>query len=165
VLGVAACVLAGIGCEAGPGGPAVGKSRNDLASMDTAVITINGHKFQVWIARTPRQRELGLMQVTAEEMKTLPDGVERGMLFVFPAEQRLQFWMKDTIIPLDIAFLRSDGHIVKTHTMAPLETRLYPSMMPALMALEVNAGLFHKLGIVEGDKVEIPESVLKPGAS
>jgi uncharacterized membrane protein (UPF0127 family) len=158
-------VLAGISCDGGRIGQTAGKNRNDLATMDTTQITINGHKFQVWIARTPRQQELGLMQVAADEMNALPDQTERGMLFVFPEEQRRQFWMKDTIIPLDIAFMRSDGQIVKVHTMAPLETRLYPSVMPALMALEVNAGVLHKLGIAEGDKVEIPESVLKAGAS
>lgn len=130
--------------------------------METTTLTINGHRFNVWVARTWKERELGLMQVTSQDMASLPDGTERGMLFVFEFEQPLEFWMKDTIIPLDIAYIRGDGQIVKTYTMTPLDTRLYPSMMPAIWALEVNAGVFGRLGIAPGDIAQIPESVLKP---
>lgn len=135
--------------------------RNDLATMETAILTINNHTFQTWLAKTDSEREHGLMQVTADQMAKTPDGAERGMLFLFGREQILQFWMKDTVIPLDIAFIRNDGRIVQIHTMAPLETRLYSSVMPASMALEVRAGLLHELGVVTGDLVQIPESVLK----
>ncbi len=166
IAGVVIVVLvAGLSCNSSSSlsGGSPGK-RNDLNAMETAALSINGHRFSAWVARTPQQRELGLMQVAAQEMTPLPDGTERGMLFIFEQEQQLEFWMKNTIIPLDIAFLRSDGQIVKTYTMAPLETRLYPSVMPAMMALEVNAGLWGRLGIAAGDTVQIPESLLKPGA-
>lgn len=143
--------------------------RNDLDSMETAQIRIGEQMFEVWLATKPEQQERGLMQVRAEKLAPippnaasgLPDGAERGMLFVFDSEQLRSFWMFNTITPLDIAYIRSDGTIVKTHTMAPLETRLYPSIEPAQFALEVRAGLFIDLSIGIGDHVEIPDTVLK----
>lgn len=136
--------------------------------METAQIQIGQHLFQVWLARDPQQRHLGLMHVTAEELAPITQGpdqkhptIYRGMLFVFPYEQQLSFWMHNTITPLDIAYIRADGQIVRTCSMAPLETRSYPSVEPARYALEVPAGLFAQLGIVRGTRVEIPEYVLK----
>jgi uncharacterized membrane protein (UPF0127 family) len=85
------------------------------------------------------------------------------MIFVFDHEQHLSFWMKDTIIPLDIAYLDSDGTVVATHTMAPLDERpgQYPSGAPAQYAIEANAQLFRRIGLGAGDRVEIPSSLLK----
>ncbi len=132
---------------------------NDLDSMSTAKLSIGETEFQTWIANTDEEREKGLMFVEAEQMQSLEDGTERGMLFVFEREKSLNFWMKDTIIPLDIAYARSDGTIVKILTMTPLDTRpyQYPSGEPARYALEVNAGVFAAKGISEGDKIDIPE--------
>jgi uncharacterized membrane protein (UPF0127 family) len=143
--------------------------RNDLDAMATERIQIGDHTFQVWLASTPAEQARGLMQVPAETLAPippdaaagLPDGAERGMLFVFEQERLQAFWMFNTIIPLDIAFIRTDGTIVTTYTMAPLETRSYPSIEPVRFALEVRAGAFKKLGITPGDHVEIPQSVLK----
>ena len=142
--------------------------RNDLTTMETARITIKGQQVEAWLAVTNEQRTSGLMQVTEEELTPIPDdagqaapGILRGMLFVFPVEQPLGFWMRNTIIPLDIAYIRRDGVIVNIYTMAPLEIRIYPSVEPAIFALEVRAGTFAQLGIQPGDHVEIPESVLK----
>lgn len=144
------------------------KIGSNLDAMDTAVIQIKNQGFQVWLATTPEQQERGLMQtpeeqlapVTHPEEASLPV-LERGMLFVFTSERPLSFWMYNTITALDIAYISSDGRIVKTYTMAPLETRQYPSIEPARMALEVRAGTFERLGIAPGDQVEIPESILK----
>jgi uncharacterized membrane protein (UPF0127 family) len=69
--------------------------------------------------------------------------------------------MKNTIIPLDIAFVRVDGRIVSIRTMAPRDTRNYYSKAPYRFALEVNANTFSRLGIKEGDTIEIPKSLLK----
>ena len=154
-----------IGCNANASLPT---KRNDLETMTTARIHIGQHMFEVWLATEPQEQQLGLMQVTAEELTPLssvssqePSDVYRGMLFVFPNDRLLSFWMYNTITPLDIAYIRSDGQIVSTHTMAPLETRVYPSIEPARFALEIPAGLLAQLGIKRGDHVEIPESVLK----
>ena len=160
------CILALVlGCGGRDG---VSADRNDLSTMDTARIGIGDHSFEVWLARSQTERQRGLMQVTQDELAPIADesgrglaDTYRGMLFVFPTEQPLSFWMLNTIIPLDIAYIRKDGAIVSTYTMAPLETRSYPSVEPARFALEVSAGLFAQLGIAPGDHVEIPESVLK----
>lgn len=165
VMASSALLLVGTHCGSNPGGGGGNDTpvdRNNLANMKTATITINGNLFDVWIADSPTERQYGLMRVTEAELAPSPAGHERGMLFVFEREQVLHFWMKDTIVPLDIAFLRDDGRIVQIHTMAPYETRLYSSVLPASMAVEVKAGLFHKLGIAPGDTFQIPESLLKP---
>ncbi len=143
--------------------------RNDLSAMQKATIQIGNQPFDVWLALTADETEHGLMQVTADELAPIdnPAGsatsqTYRGMLFVFPDERILSFWMYNTITPLDIAYIAADGRIVKTYTMAPLETRIYSSVEPAQFALEVPAGLFDQLGITVGQQVEIPDSILKP---
>jgi uncharacterized protein len=143
-------------------------NRNNLTAMQKARISIGTNQFEVWLAITDAQQQLGLMQVKEEELATFQEKIDgklsdihRGMLFVFAYERPLSFWMHNTITALDIAYIRTDGEIVSIHTMAPLETRVYPSGQPALMALEVKAGLFARLGVKVGDKVQIPDSVLK----
>jgi len=163
---VLVAALAGCSQPAGSGALA---DRNDLEAMAKASISINGYLFEVWLAGTPEQQRKGLMQVTDDQLapffqdsgQAQPVQIERGMLFVFPTERPLSFWMYNTIIPLDIAYIRGDGVIVSIATMAPRETRCYPSVEPAQFALEVRAGLLARLGIKPGDSVEIPESVLK----
>ena len=157
-----AAILANLmaGCGTGHGGGASATYRNKLNEMKTVQIRVKDQPFDVWLARTEDERERGLMQVTEKEMAATLNG-RRGMLFVFPGEQNLAFWMFNTIIPLDIAYINAQGQIVKTYTMAPLETRTYPSLEPAQFALEVLAGTFEQLGIGVGDHVEIPVSVLK----
>jgi hypothetical protein len=142
--------------KSNPDGP-----RNNLDAMQTTDLTINGHTFHVWLATDNQTRQTGLKNVEEHELARRADGSYRGMLFVFEFEHPLSFWMQSTIIPLDIAYIRTDGMIVKTYTMAPLETRTYPSIEYALCALETQAGLLKQLGIKEGDTVEIPDSVLK----
>lgn len=137
-------------------------NKNDLSKMRTADISVKGKAFLAWLALTADEEEKGLMQTKESELAALPDGRQRGMLFIFHTEQPLAFWMYNTIIPLDIIYIRGDGQIVRKYTMAPLETRLYPSVEPALMALEMKAGLLDELGIQVGDHVEIPEALLKP---
>jgi uncharacterized membrane protein (UPF0127 family) len=136
---------------------------NDLDKLKTVRLAIKGAPFEVWIADTAETQERGLMKVTAGQMADLPDGTHRGMLFVFEDERYHSFWMKDTIIPLDIAYMTSEGIVTATHTMTPLDVRpnQYPSLRPARFALEVNANLFTELGLRKGDRIEIPESVLK----
>lgn len=139
-------------------------ARNNLSQMQTAQITIvnsvgTRHTIDAWLAREQHEMQLGLMNVPADE---LPSG--RGMLFVFDYDHVLGFWMRNTIIPLDIAYIRSDGMIVRTLTMQALDERSYSSMEPARFALEVRAGDLSARGIAAGDHVEIPQSVLNPGS-
>lgn len=151
----AGLVLSAAGCGCGPNEP------NNLAAMLTGRTRVNDIEIQVWIADDSAERNRGLMFITADELQPLSDGTPVGMLFVFDRPQNLAFWMKNTITPLDIAYINTDGVIVKTYTMAPLDTNAanYQSLEPAQYALEVIAGTFQKLGIKEGDKVLLPEGI------
>lgn len=128
-----------------------------LDSLATSTVTINGHTIRVWLARTSDEHAEGLMQVPESEIED-----DQGMLFVFEDEAQRGFWMKNTITSLDIAFARMDGKIVAIWTMPPLTLETFPSLEPAMFALEVKAGTFKRLGVGEGDKMVIPEGVFKP---
>jgi len=106
----------------------------------------------VELARTAAERGRGLMfrQEMAEE---------RGMLFVFDRETKAGFWMKDTKIPLSIAFVGGDGTILETQDMAPLSQELHRPAQAYRYALEVNQGWFARHGLGSGDRVEIPADV------
>ncbi|MDR1249129.1 MAG: DUF192 domain-containing protein, partial [Treponema sp.] len=95
------------------------------------------------ITRSGEERRRGLMG-----RESLADG--EGMLFVFETDQILSFWMKDTLIPLPIAFIAYDGRILEIHDMEPLSTRSVQSARSARYALEVPQGWFVSAGISPG---------------
>ncbi len=105
----------------------------------------------VEIADTDAERQTGLMGRTV-----LPE--DAGMLFVFEGEQALSFWMRDTLIPLSIAYIDAQGRIVDIQDMEPLDDvpPHYVSAEPARYALEVNQGFFEERGVTVGDLVELP---------
>jgi hypothetical protein len=108
------------------------------------------HSFAVEMVATPEERERGLMY-----RKELPEG--RGMLFDFQTDQDVSFWMKNTYIPLDMIFIRSDGRILRiAENTEPLSTKTIPSGGPVRAVLEVIGGTAAKLGIAPGDKVAHP---------
>lgn len=100
------------------------------------------------VAQTPRERQQGLMYRT--EL-----GENDGMLFVFDALSIQSFWMSNTYIPLDIAFLDDAFRIVDIQPMDPETTDLHESAAPALMALEMNQGWFAARGIGTGAQAEV----------
>ena len=85
-------------------------------------------------------------------------GEERGMLFVYENERFLSFWMKNTRIPLSIAYIDSKGCITDILDMKPLDDKLphYVSSEPVQYALEVNQGFFEERGVRVGDHAELP---------
>ncbi len=85
-------------------------------------------------------------------------GTGSGMLFVFPSDTNAAFWMKDTLIPLSIAFVRADGTIVHMEDMRPQTETNHYSTGPYRYAIEANVGWFAAQGISAGDKAEIPSS-------
>jgi uncharacterized membrane protein (UPF0127 family) len=122
-------------------------------ALSTISILVKGHGLIVEVAGTPADRQCGLSQ-----RKSLPEG--RGMLFVFPTSKPLSFWMKDTYVPLSIAFLDEKGIIVGIEKMEPLQvTKRYRSPCPARYALEVQQGWFEIHGVHVGDTahIRIPE--------
>jgi hypothetical protein len=105
------------------------------------------HAFEVEMAITPEEKEHGLMF-----RKELPAG--HGMLFDFQFDQPVAFWMKNTYIPLDMLFIRSDGRILRiAENTEPFSERNIPSGGPVRAVLEVIGGTAKKLGIAPGDRV------------
>jgi len=102
------------------------------------------------IARTQEERQQGLMF-----RQNLPDG--EGMLFIFERDEILSFWMRNTYIPLSIAFITYDGRIVDIKDMYPLDETSVTSSRSVRYALEVPQGWFSRVGVLVGDIVKIGE--------
>ncbi len=104
-------------------------------------------KIDIEIAEDDNSRTQGLMY--REKMKP-----NQGMLFIFPYESMQSFWMKNTVIPLDMIFVNKDNEIVTIRKNAvPFDTGHYSSTKPAKFVIEVNAGYTDSLGIKVGDKI------------
>ena len=110
-------VLAALFAGCGPDEPA------ELDGFETSTITVDGRELIVAVAETPNQRSQGLMGVTDL-------GGLDGMLFVFQADSEGGFWMKNTLIPLDIVFFTADGGFVDTLTMVPCVEDPCPTYRP-----------------------------------
>src|SRR5919107_2285619 len=131
--------------------PATGDEASPLPIV--TITTSVGEKVpvEVEMADTDVERQMGLMGQTV-----LPENA--SMLFVFEGEQTLSFWMRDTLIPLSIAYIDAEGRIVDIQGMQPLDDAPphYVSAEPAQYALEVNQGFFEEWGVDVGDTVELP---------
>jgi hypothetical protein len=137
-----------IGC-----GPPTARRR----SLPTAAIRLAGRRIEVEIARTRKQRRVGMMHRRAI-------GPDEGMLFVFPDDAIRSFYMKNTHVPLSIAFIRADGTIDRIADMTPLSLRPHRSDTPCRFALEMPRGWFTDHGVGRGDRVEIPPGIRVQGA-
>lgn len=103
----------------------------------------------VEIADTPDERSRGLMS-----RESLPS--DAGMLFAWPEDASAGFWMKDTLVPLSIAFIDAGGTIVDIQDMQPLDETLHHSPEPYRFAVEANQGWFAERGIEVGSEVNLP---------
>ncbi len=113
-----------------------------------AVLYINGRALNVEIASKDEERQKGLMY-----RKEL--GENEGMLFVFEKDKILSFWMKNTSIPLSIAFLDKNGKVIDIYDMKPFSLEPVVSKLKCRYALEVNRGYFNKCGLKVGDKIDL----------
>ncbi len=117
---------------------------------DTLVITASNHachRFDVWIAVTNKQHARGLMHV-----RDL--AADAGMLFVYSADDHRSMWMKNTYIPLDMLFIRSDGTVSSVvPNTEPLSLRSISSIEPVTFVLELNAGVADRLKLAAGSQV------------
>ena len=145
-----------VGCASGSSDTGGGSTGTTTTTSELRTVTIDASggkevEVRVEVADTEPEHQLGLMGRTA-----LPE--DRGMLFVFDEEQELSFWMKDTLIPLSVAFMDSEGRIVDIQDMKPLDDDPphYVSAEPAQYALEVNQGFFEERGIKVGDSARLP---------
>ena len=112
-----------------------------------ASVHIGNRRIRVEVASTPESREHGLMQ-----RGHLCD--DCGMLFVFEKADKYSFWMKDTPLPLSIAFIAADGSILNIEEMLPNTLDSHNSQGEALYALEMNGGWFARNSIAPAAKVQ-----------
>ena len=112
----------------------------------TLDLSFGSARLSAHVADSPSERETGLMHVNTMS----PD---EGMVFAYPAPAPRFYWMKDTVLPLDIAFVGDNGRIVKLAQMAPGDTTLTPSGAPATWAVEANLGWFEAHSVNVGDEV------------
>ncbi|MEK7447959.1 MAG: DUF192 domain-containing protein [Planctomycetota bacterium] len=116
------------------------------------ILRINRSELKLELAFTEETRRKGLMHRPA-----LPP--DTGLLFIYPDEQGLSFWMKNTEIPLDIAFIKADGTITQISPLKPFDTTSVVSRDKTKYALEVNRGWFTQHRVKTGDRVAFPAYV------
>ena len=116
--------------------------------MPLTIHSANGaHKFDVAVAATPEQQETGLMFRRSLQPN-------EGMIFPYDPPATVSFWMKNTLIPLDMIFIRADGTIARIATAKPLDDTPVPAGEPVAAVLEIAGGRAAQLGISPGDKVD-----------
>jgi uncharacterized protein len=121
----------------------------------TADITIKDKNYSLEIAKTIPQKTIGLMNRT----NLCPNC---GMIFVSPLEMPQVFWMKNTLIPLDIIFLDKNGLVLNIASAVPQpntpdnQLDLYQSISPSKYVIELNSGDSSKLSLQAGDKIDLP---------
>jgi uncharacterized membrane protein (UPF0127 family) len=140
--------------------PTAGGQPQSLPSVD---LHIDHAVLHTEIASTGQERETGLMYVHA-----MPDN--DGMIFLMPDVSQATFWMKNTLIPLSVAFIDRNGVILDIHDMQPADPRVPDADLPRTLsrndqvayALETNLHWFSLNGIKPGDKIEPPPATLGP---
>lgn len=121
-------------------------SQDRAQHLPTTTLGAGIHNIKAEVAQTPDQHEIGLMFRTSM-------GTSEGMLFIFDRAGQQCFWMKNTLIPLAVAFVGEDGTIVNLDEMKPQTLDSHCSTKPVRHVLEMNTGWFAKRGIKEGAKL------------
>lgn len=150
---LASCVPGGSVVRGVPGGaPAAVSQRREpgrpQSGLKTAVLRSGRVEILAELAVGPSEQETGLMHRTE-----LADG--RGMLFVYAEDRRLAFWMKNTLIPLSIAYIGADGTIKEILDMEPLSLAPVESERYVRYALEAPLGWFGRVGLGPGDRFDL----------
>ena len=124
-------------------------AQDGAQALPTVTLNAGIHTIRAQLAQRPHERAVGLMH--RAQMPT-----NEGMLFRFEAAAPQCFWMKDTLLPLSIAFLADDGTIVDVADMQPQSLASRCSSQPVRLALEMNQGWFAKRGLKVGSKLSGP---------
>lgn len=124
--------------------------RYPLPTLHLVHLQAGGHTLRVWLMDTDGKREEGMMFLQSKDV-----AADEGMLFLFATSQPLTFWMKNTRIPLDIAYLDSGLRITNIVHGKALDETLLPSRGAAQFVLEVKAGTLQKLSIRPGMAVKV----------
>lgn len=122
-------------------------------SLPTVALSVGMHNIQAEVARTPQELSTGLMH-----RSSMP--ANHGMLFVFDRPGQQCFWMKNTLIPLSIAFLADDGRVVNIAEMQAGSLESHCSTEAVRFALEMNKGWFKRKGVREGQRLSGPPFVV-----
>lgn len=115
-------------------------------SMPSIELTAGFHRIEAEVAAQDRHRQIGLMN-----RQSMPS--QRGMLFVFPQANTHCMWMRNTLIPLSVAFIDEEGRIINIEDMQPHSEENHCARRPARYALEMNRGWFSQRGIVAGTRL------------
>ena len=126
--------------------PAAWAQQGPQPRLDTVELIAGMHVIKAELAVTQTQQAVGMMMRT--EM-----GANEGMLFVNSDSSRRCFWMRNTLLPLSIAFISEDGSIVNIAEMQPRSEESHCSTHPVRYALEMNKGWFAKRGLQAGSKL------------
>jgi uncharacterized membrane protein (UPF0127 family) len=127
-------------------------TQSPISNQNTYEIKINGTISHAEVAFTQKGRTIGLM------FRDKLDN-DHGMLFIYPQEQNLSFWMKNTKIPLSIAFINSKEIITQIDAMAPYSLMSHTSKEKVKYALEMEENWFRKNRITVGSKVDFPPEI------
>lgn len=149
-----AVAVALAGCER-PSEPEPPEPRDQPQRLPTATVHVGGVPLVVEVADEEAERQKGMMfrkRLAADE----------AMLFVFEREENLAFWMKNTPVDLDLAYIAADGRITQTERLKAHVLDTVYSREPVRFALEVPAGWFEHHGIGVGAKVAIPPEATRP---
>ncbi len=128
-----------------------------LAQAEVPLIELSAgmHRIEAEVAADQAQRMLGLMN-----RKTMP--AQRGMLFVFPQSNAHCMWMRNTLLPLSVAFIDDEGRIINIEDMRPQTEDNHCARVPARYALEMNLGWFAQRGIKPGSKINGIDKAPRP---
>lgn len=125
---------------------AAGAQEVPQPKLPTVTLGAGMHNIVAEVARTPLQRQIGMMMRTSMAQ-------HEGMLFVFEEAQPQCFWMRNTLLPLAAAFLADDGTIINVAEMQPRSDDAHCSDKPVRYVLEMNQGWFAKRGLKPGSKL------------
>ena len=128
---------------------AAGCQKSSQSGLPTTTMKIGARQFTLEIANSEETRDVGLMR-----RDSMP--ADHGMIFVFKEEKPLDFWMKNTRIPLDIIYVAADGTIVSIKQMQPYKETSTLSDGPARFAIELNQDAATRAGAKAGDHLTIP---------
>lgn len=135
--------------------------KSSCSKKDEAICVakINGTKLMLKVAYSQERQSIGLMHITKLNEN-------EGMIFVYDKERYIAFWMKNTLIPLSIAYVEADGRIAGIYNMYPVDKNMpdqeiptYPAPTKVKFAIETKQGWFDLRGIKEGTYIEIPKEL------
>lgn len=155
---VASLLLLAIQTQSSQAAPAAIEPRNNpyrrfqLKNLQTIKVTVaEKHEFATWVMDEEAKRQEGMMFLEDKDFTS-----KQAMIFIFKSPEPLRFWMKNTFVPLDIAYISGAGKIDSMYTMEAFDTTSdYSSAGSCMYALEMKVGTIKKLGLKVGDSVKM----------